>query len=132
MKEQLELVRFLIQPHSLTNFEKEKHYQNERKINCVYARNNISKTKNGAYVVNLDEYKSIGTHLFWQLKDEHIPKEIRKFISNKNITTNIYRILVNNSIMCGYFRTGFIDFKLKSKSLLDYINAFSPNEYNEW
>ena len=33
--------------------------------------------------------------------------------------------------MCGYFCTGFIDFKLKSKSLLDYINAFSPNEYNE-
>ena len=64
MKEQLELVRFLIQPHSLTNFEKEKHYQNERKTNYVYAGNNISKTKNGAYVVNLDEYKSIGSHLF--------------------------------------------------------------------
>ena len=34
---------------------------------------------------------------------EHIPKEIRKFIRNKNIITNIYRIQAYDSIMCGYF-----------------------------
>ena len=47
---------------------------------------------------------------------EHIPKEITEFIRNKNIITNIYRIQVYNSIMCGI---GFIDFMIKDKSLID-------------
>ena len=58
---------------------------------------------------------------------EHIPKEIKKFIGNKNIITNIYRIQAYDLIMCGYFCIGFIDFMLKGKSLLDYTNLFSPN-----
>ena len=66
---------------------------------------------------------------FDSLGVEHIPKEIKKFIGNKNIITNIYRIQEYDSIMCGYFFTGFIDFMLKGKSLVDYINLFSPNEY---
>ena len=41
---------------------------------------------------------------------EHIPKEVKKFIGNKNIITNIYRIQAYDSIMCGYFCIGFIDF----------------------
>ena len=55
---------------------------------------------------------------------EHIPKEIKKFIGNKNIITNIYRIQAYNSIMCGYFCIGFTDFMFKGKSLLDYTNLF--------
>ena len=62
---------------------------------------------------------------------EHIPKEIKIFIRNKNITTNIYRIKAYDSIMCGYVCIGFIDFMLKSKSLLEYTNLFSPNEYKK-
>ena len=50
---------------------------------------------------------------------EHIPKEIQKFIGNKNITTNIYRLQTFNSKMCIYFCSRFIDFMLKGKSLLD-------------
>ena len=65
---------------------------------------------------------------FWV---EHIPKEIKKFVENKNIITNIYRIQAYDSIMCGYFCIGFIDFMLKGKSLLDYTNLFSPNDYDE-
>ena len=60
---------------------------------------------------------------------EHIAKQIRKFIGNENITTNIFRIQAYDSIMCGYFCTGFIDFMLNGKSLLEYTNLFSPNEY---
>ena len=59
----------------------------------------------------------------------HIPKEIKKFIGSKNIITNLYRIQAYDPIMCGYFCIGFIDFMLKGKSLLEYINLFSPNEY---
>ena len=33
--------------------------------------------------------------------------------------------------MCGYFCIGFIDFMLKGKSLLEYTNSFSPNEYKK-
>ena len=56
-------------------------------------------------------------------------KKIRKFILNKNIITNVYRVQAYDSIMCGYFCIGFIDFMLKGKSLLKYTNLFSPNKY---
>ena len=58
---------------------------------------------------------------------ENIPKQIRKFIGNKNVKTNIYRIQAYDSVMCEYFCIGFIDFGLKDKSLLDYANSFSPD-----
>ena len=51
---------------------------------------------------------------------EHTPKEVSKFIGNKNITTNIYRIQTYDLIMCEYFCIRFIDFMLKGKSLLEY------------
>ena len=62
---------------------------------------------------------------------EHVPKEIKKFIINKNIITNIFRIQVNDSMMCGYFCIEFIDFMLKGESLLDYTNLFFPNKYQK-
>ena len=62
---------------------------------------------------------------------EHIPKEIKKFIGEKNIITNIYRMQVCSLIMWWYFCIRFIDFMLKAKSLLDYTNLFSPNEYEK-
>ena len=48
--------------HPLRNFEIQKYCENETKFNGVYSRNNLPKVKDGAYVINLDEYKSIGTH----------------------------------------------------------------------
>ena len=62
---------------------------------------------------------------------EHIAKEIIKIIGNKNVITNIYRIQAYDSIMCGYFCIGFIDFILKGKSLLEYTNLFSSNDYEK-
>ena len=63
---------------------------------------------------------------FDSLGVEHIPKEIKTFINNKNIKTNIFRIQAYDSIMCGYFCIGFIDFMLAGKKLTDYTNLFSP------
>ena len=60
---------------------------------------------------------------------EHIPKENIKFIKNKNIKTNIFRIQAYDSIMCGYFCIGFIDFMFKGKTLTEYTNLFSPNDF---
>ena len=62
---------------------------------------------------------------------KYIPKEIKKFIENKNIVTNIYRIQAYNSIMCEYFCTGFADLMLKGESLLEYTNLFSLNKYEK-
>ena len=60
---------------------------------------------------------------------EHIPKEIRKFISNKNMKTNIFRIQVYDSIMCGYYCIRFIDFMLAGKTLTNFTNLSSPNNF---
>ena len=48
--------------HPFNNFEIQKYYENEPKFNVVYSRNNLSKIKDGAYIINLDEYESIITH----------------------------------------------------------------------
>ena len=123
-------------PHPLTNFEVPKYYGNKPKFNGVYSRNNLSKIKHGAYIINLDQHESTGTYwialyinaenvtYFDSFGVEHIPKEIIKLIGNKSITTNIYRIQVCDSIMCGYICIGFIDFMLKVKSVLEYTNFF--------
>ena len=49
-------------PHPLTNFQIQNYYQNENKFNGVYSKNNLHKIKDGVYVINLDEYKSVETH----------------------------------------------------------------------
>ena len=53
--------------------------------------------------------------VFWV---EYIPKEIKTFIGNKNVKTNIFRIQALDSIMCRYFCVGFIDFMFWRKTLL--------------
>ena len=59
---------------------------------------------------------------------EHILKEIKAFVNRSlSITTNISRIQAYDSIMCGYFCIGFIDFMLAGKILTEYTNLFSPN-----
>ena len=52
----------MILRHPLNDFEIQKHYETEPRFNGVYSTNNLSKIKNGAYIINLDEYESIGTH----------------------------------------------------------------------
>ena len=108
----------------------------------VYSVNSLSKIKDEACVISLDEYKSIGTHwialfvntdvgYFNSFGVEYIPNEIKKLIGNKNITKNIYTVQAYDSITCTHFCNGFIDFKFKDKSLLDYTYLFSRNEYEK-
>ena len=49
-------------PHPLTNFDIQKYYQNEPRLNGIYSRDNLPKRKDWVYVINLDEYSVIGTH----------------------------------------------------------------------
>ena len=95
----------MIPPHPLTNFEIQIYYQNKPRFNGVYSRDNLpDKIKDGAFVINLDEFCDIGTHwialyvknktvtFFDSFGVGHIPKEIKKFINNKNIIANIFRL----------------------------------------
>ena len=83
------------------------------RFNGVYSRDNLPRIRNEAYVINIDEYSDIGTHwiamyvqnnevpYFDSFGVEHIPEEIKTFISHKNIKINIFRIQAYDSIMCG-------------------------------
>ena len=94
---------------------------------------NLLKTKHGAYVINFNEYKSIGTHwigfygnaknitYFDSYEIDYNLKEIRKLIENENVKTNISRFQTYHSIICeaynliicGCFCIGFLHFMLK-------------------
>ena len=88
-------------PHPLTNFEIQNYCQNEHGFNGVYSRDNLPRIRDRAYVINLEQCSDIGTHwiafyvennhvtYFDSFGVEHIPVEIKTFISNKNIKTNI-------------------------------------------
>ena len=134
--------KVLIPPHPLINFEIEAYYQNEPRFNGIFSRDNLpehssTKTiKNGAYVTNLDEYSDIETHwvalyvnnktatYFDSFGVEHTPKEIKKFINNKDIIANIFRIEAYDSMMCGYFSIGFINYMFMGKSLTNFTKLF--------
>ena len=60
---------------------------------------------------------------------EHIPKEIKIFIDKSIVVANIFRIQAYDSVMCGYFCIRFIDFILKEKSVKDFTELFSPNNF---
>ena len=108
--------------------------------------------KDGTYIINLDEYSDTGTHWVTLYVDgaspndvqnndatyfnsfgvEHFAKEIKTFIGrpsssashNKKIKTNIFTIQAYDSIICGYFCIGFIDFMLARKTLTKFTNLF--------
>ena len=62
---------------------------------------------------------------------DHVPKEIKEFIRHKNIKVNIFRVQASNSIMCGYFCVGFIDFMLANK-LIFFKSLFSPYNFENF
>ena len=62
---------------------------------------------------------------------EHIAEEIKEFIGNRKIKANICRVQANDSVMCGYFCIGFIDFMLANKKLTDFTNLFSPYDFDK-
>ena len=144
MKDLKKKLNSLLSFHPLTNFEITECYKNEPRFNVVYSKNNLPKTiKKGAYAINLDEYENTGTRwvallvkpkytvYFDSFGVEHIPKEINKFISNKEIKANIFRLQAYDSIMCGYFYIEFINYMFDGKSLIDFASLFSPHDFKK-
>ena len=122
----------------------------------VFSKSNLpKKIKDGAYLINIDEYADLGTYqiaLFCSRNEifyfdsfgvEHIPEEIKTFVEefldrpsssasqNKNIKANIFRVQANDSVMFGYFCIGFIDFMLAGKKLTNYTSLFSPYHFKK-
>ena len=119
--------------YPLANFEIQKHYQNEPRFNGVYSRDNLPKLEDEGYVINLNDYTDTGSHwvaLYLQNKGvtyfhsfgvEHIPKEIKTFVGDKNVKTyskSISGIQAYDSIMCVCFCIGFIGFMFNTNELV--------------
>ena len=131
----------LIPPHPLTNFEIQKYCINEPRFNDFFSRDNLPiKIKDGAYVINLDEYADTGTRCivlfcteieviyFYSFGVKHNPEEIKEFIRNKNIKTNIQNTIKQFNhewIFCIGFIDSF-DFMFTGKKLTDFTNLFFP------
>ena len=81
-------------------------------MDCFYALNN-----------NITYFDRFGV--------AHIPKEINKFFDKSTVVTNTFKIQAYNSVMCGHFCTGFINFMLKGKSLTDFTNLFPANDFKK-
>ena len=62
---------------------------------------------------------------------EYIPREVLSKIKDKSITQNIFRIQDNEPVMCGFYCMAFIEYMLAGKTLLDYTNLFSLNDYKK-
>ena len=108
----------------------------------VCSRNNLpKKIKDGAYVIDLDEYVDVHTHwiaLFCNRSEivyfdgfgvEHVPEEIKEFAGNENIISKIFRVQANHSVMRGYYCIGFIDFMLAGKKLTNFTRISSPYDF---
>ena len=131
-------------PHALTSISIQRQYQNKTKFKGVYSWINLLKIiRDGAYVANLVEHKSIGTYWVAFCVDdntttfidsygvEHILGKMKTFSVNENVMANVYREQVYVSITCGYFCIGFIDFMFKDKSLTDFMNLILPHNFKK-
>ena len=118
-------------PHSLTNFKIQiiKMSLDLMVFILEIPERSSAEIKDGAYVINFDEYADIGAHsvaLYVHNNDvtyfdsfgvEHISKEVKAFIDRSlSITTNIFRTQACDSIWCRCFCIGFIDFMIAGKT----------------
>ena len=127
--------------HPLTNIQINEYYKNDPRFNGVYSRNNLPKIiKKGAYVQNLHEYANIGTHwiaLFVKPKYtvyfdsfgvEHISKEIMIIKTLKEIYLD-YKHMIQLCVVL--FCIEFINYMFKGKTLFEYTNLFSLNNFKK-
>ena len=95
------------------------------------------------YVIDLDDKNRKGTYCVSLFIDrntavnfdsfgiEYIAQEVINKIKDKSINRNMFRIQDNESVMCGFYCMAFIECRIAGKTLLDYYNLFSPNDYKK-
>ena len=109
----------------------------------VFFKKQLPRTKDGVYVIDLDDKDSKGTHwfplfidrntalYFDSFRTEYIPLEVLNKIRDKSITYNLFRIQDDESIICGFYCIAFVEYMLAGKNLLDYTYLLSPNDYKK-
>ena len=105
---------FLMPPHPLTNFEIQKYYKNEPRFSGVFSRNNLpkQKIKDGAYLINLDEYANVGRH--WIVL---FCKKMKLFISIV-LMLNIFLTKLNNLLKNS--QKNFMEIKIYKVTFFEY------------
>ena len=133
----------LVPLHPLNNIEITIYFKYEPRFNCVFSRNNLPGIKDRVYIASLGDKNSKGKHwvslfidkyttvYFDSFGIKYVPLVVLNKIKDKSLTHNIFRIQDNESIMCWFHCIAFIAYIVAAKSLLDYINLFSPNDYRK-
>ena len=109
------------------------YYQNEPRFNGVFSRNNLPKIiKDGAYVINFDEYADV-VHIGLL----YFVTEMKLFISIISVLKKLKNLLGIKTWKLTFFEykqtfcIGFIDFMLAGKKLTDYTSLFSPHDFKK-
>ena len=115
--------------HLLNNIEITNYFNYEPRFNGVFSRSNLPRIKDQAYVINLDDRNSKGTHwvslfidrnlavYFDSFRIDYIPQEVLNKIKDKSVTHNIFRIQDNKSVMCEFYCIAFKEYMLAEKTL---------------
>ena len=100
--------------HPLINFEIQKYYKNEPRFSGVFSRNNLpkQKIKDGAYLINLDEYANVGRH--WIVL---FCKKMKLFISIV-LMLNIFLTKLNNLLKNS--QKNFMEIKIYKVTFFEY------------
>ena len=88
------------------------------------------KTEKGTHLVSLFIHKDVAIY-FDSFGIGYLPQDVLNKIRDKSITHNIFRTQDNESIMCGFYCTAFIEYMIAGKTLSDYTNFRSPNGYKK-
>ena len=119
------------------------YFVNNCRFNSVFSRGSLPRIKDRVYIINLNDKQSKEIHwaslfcdrntavYFDSFGIEYIPQDVLIKIKDKSITHNIFRIKCDDSIMCGFYCIAFIEYTITGKTLLDYANLFSPNDYQK-
>ena len=120
-----------------------KYFNYKSRFNCIFSRYNLPRRNDGVYIINLNDKESKVTHWFFLFINrntsvhfdsfgiEYISQEVLNKIEDKSITKNIFRIKCNDCTMCGFYCIAFIEYLIAGKTLLEYANLFSPNNYQK-
>ena len=104
------------------------------RFNGVFSRNNVitidDKNSKRTHWLSLFIHKNVAIY-FDSFGISYIYQKVLNKVTDKSITHNIFRIQDNESILCGFYCIAFIEYMLAGKTLLDYTNLFSPNDYRK-
>ena len=120
-----------------------KYYEGDNRFQGVHPRDDLPPViKTGAYVINLDDMDGPGTHwvavyckykkvtYFDSFAVGHIPEEVKIFVGDKKIRSNMYRLQHYYSIMCGYYCIAFIDHMFAGGNLQSFNKMFDPHDFD--